>query len=230
VTTLTKKKLLDELKDKETRELFVEEHVTTGIPFQIHALREKLGLTQTELAKRAGMAQERVSKLEDPNYEFIPKIPTLLKLANVFDVPLIVRFGSWRNLFEWETQLSPADLAPATFEEELEDLEVAAASTSLWAWNTDVEFTVTDFPSINTIELPQQMTVHGLRLFVANPPAITWGNAFAIAPTHPASLVNVADDIDVEAVDGAMADDYATGEVLFSTLVLDHASELELAN
>lgn len=127
MTTLTKKKLLDDLKDKETRDIFVEEHVTAGIPFQLHALREKLGLTQTELARRAGMAQERISKLEDPNYEFIPKIPTLLKLASVFDVPLIVRFGSWRELFGWETELSPAKLAPATFDEELPRLENMAS-------------------------------------------------------------------------------------------------------
>jgi len=130
VTTLTKKKLLDDLKDKETREIFVEEHVANGIPFQIHALREKLGLTQTELARRAGMAQERISKLEDPNYEFIPKINTLLKLASVFDVPLIVRFGSWRELFGWETDLSPEKLAPATFNEELPRLENMASGVT----------------------------------------------------------------------------------------------------
>lgn len=130
MTTLTKKKLLDDLKDKETREIFVEEHVANGIPFQIHALREKLGLTQTELARRAGMAQERISKLEDPNYEFIPKINTLLKLASVFDVPLIVRFGSWRELFGWETDLSPEKLAPATFNEELPRLENMASGVT----------------------------------------------------------------------------------------------------
>lgn len=195
MTTLTKKKLLDELKDKETRELFVEEHVTTGIPFQIHALREKLGLTQTELAKRAGMAPERISVLEDPNYEFIPKIPTLLKLANVFDVPLIVRFGSWRNLFEWETQLSPADLAPATFEEELEDLEFAAvANTALWTWNTDHEFTVTNYHTTKSIELPDDIDVWGavfpeFTLHDARLPGATWRRPpVVVAPVRSFAL------------------------------------------
>jgi transcriptional regulator with XRE-family HTH domain len=134
VTTLTKKKLLDELQDKETRDIFVEEHVTAGIPFQLHALREKLGLSQSELARRAGMAQERISVLEDPNYEFIPKINTLLKLASVFDVPLIVKFGKWSELFQWETNLSPDDLAPATFDEEIEELEKAASNTAEVVW------------------------------------------------------------------------------------------------
>ena len=128
VSTLTTKKLLEELKDKETREHFVAEHVTTGLPFQIHGLREKLGLTQAELAKRADMAQERISVLEDPNYEFIPKINTLLKLANVFDVPLIVRFGSWKEVFDWETNLSPEALAPPSFDEELASLEESVSA------------------------------------------------------------------------------------------------------
>src|SRR5688572_10848044 len=132
VTTLTKKKILDSLRDKETRELFAEEHISTGLPFQIHGLREKLGLTQAELARRAGMAQERISVLEDPNYEFVPKINTLIKLANVFDVPLIVKFGSWSELFNWETNLSPELLAPKTFEEELDTLERAASATATY--------------------------------------------------------------------------------------------------
>lgn len=126
MTTLNKKKLLDELRDKESREIFAAEHVTTGIPFQLHALREKLGVTQAELARRAKMAQERISVLEDPNYEFIPKINTLLKLANVFDVPLIVKFGTWEELFNWETGLSPDLLAPQTFDESLENLKAIA--------------------------------------------------------------------------------------------------------
>jgi transcriptional regulator with XRE-family HTH domain len=125
--------LLEDLKDKETRDIYVEEHIITGLPFQIHGLREKHGLAQSELAKRAGMAQERISKLEDPNYEFIPKIPTLLKLASVFDVPLIVKFGSWSEFFDREIRLSPELLAPRTFDEEIESIEEEAASVTTYA-------------------------------------------------------------------------------------------------
>lgn len=154
MTTLTKKKLLDQLKDKETREVFAAEHVTTGIPFQIHALREKWGMTQAELARKAGMAQERISVLEDPNYEFIPKIGTLLKLADVFDVPLIVRFGSWGEIFEWETGLSPEALAPPTFDEEVESLEdfVVIGSTVIAEPTTTVD--TANFMNLIGEELP----------------------------------------------------------------------------
>jgi transcriptional regulator with XRE-family HTH domain len=79
------------------------------------------------------MAQERISKLEDPNYEFIPKIPTLLKLASVFDVPLIVKFGSWSEFFDREIRLSPELLAPRTFDEEIESIEEEAASVTTYA-------------------------------------------------------------------------------------------------
>lgn len=130
VTTLTKNKILEEIKDKESRDIFVAEHVSTGLPFQIHALREKLGITQAELARRAKMAQERISVLENPNSEFIPKINTLLKLANVFDVPVIVKFGTWEELFEWETNLSPELLAPENFDEALESLECLASGST----------------------------------------------------------------------------------------------------
>jgi transcriptional regulator with XRE-family HTH domain len=146
VTTLTKDKILDGLRDKETRELFAEEHISTGLPFQIHGLREKLGLTQAELARRAGMAQERISVLEDPNYEFLPKIPTLIKLANVFDVPLIVKFGSWLELFDWETNLSPERLAPRSFDEEIDALQ-RAASTTTTTYTVPVETYAALFPS-----------------------------------------------------------------------------------
>lgn len=135
MTTLTRKKILEDLKDKETRELFASEHVTTGVPFQIHALREKLGLSQAELARRAGMAQERISILEDPNYEFIPKINTLMKLANVFDVPLIVKFGTWEELFDREINLSPEDLAPQNFDEALENLEQVVPDNTFTFFN-----------------------------------------------------------------------------------------------
>lgn len=170
MTTLTKKKILDSLKDKETRELFAEEHISTGLPFQIHGLREKLGLTQAELARRAGMAQERISVLEDPNYEFVPKIPTLIKLANVFDVPLIVKFGSWSELFNWETNLSPEMLAPKTFEEEIDELE---RTTSLATYTLPVgKYVVQEAVPVGTFEDLSSLfaTRESRTVTVANPP------------------------------------------------------------
>jgi transcriptional regulator with XRE-family HTH domain len=171
-TSITKNSLLEDLKDKETRDIYVEEHIVTGLPFQIHGLREKHGLTQSELAKRAGMAQERISKLEDPNYEFIPKIPTLLKLASVFDVPLIVKFGSWSEFFDRETRLSPELLAPRTFDEEIDSLQEAASSIA--------SYTV----PINTFAVPGHFQFEGVPVQWAAVPDIPGTVTVANAPWY----------------------------------------------
>jgi transcriptional regulator with XRE-family HTH domain len=119
---MTKQRLVAELHDRESRHAYVSEHISSGIPFQIHALREARGWSQKELAQRAGMAQERISVLENPDYAYIPKVTTLLKLAEVFDVPLFYRFGSWEELVDWNQGLSPDRLAPRSFDDAVRDL------------------------------------------------------------------------------------------------------------
>ena len=63
-----KEKLINLLKDKEYRDAFVEEHINTGLPFQIRALRKQRKWSQKKLARKAEMEQVRISVLEDPNY------------------------------------------------------------------------------------------------------------------------------------------------------------------
>ncbi|MBW7957195.1 MAG: helix-turn-helix transcriptional regulator [Deltaproteobacteria bacterium] len=124
-----KKKLISRLKDKEYRDAFVSEHIDTGVPFQIKALRNQRHWTQHDLAERTGMAQTRISVLEDPNYNRIT-LKTLKKLASAFDVGLIVRFVSLGELVEWELNLSPDSLKAFSFEqdqyfsEEMQDINV----------------------------------------------------------------------------------------------------------
>jgi transcriptional regulator with XRE-family HTH domain len=75
------------------------------------------------------MDQSTISDLENPNYEYAPQIGTLERLANAFDVPLIVRFGSWEELWDWENNLTPERLAPKTFNEVLPKLEALVAKS-----------------------------------------------------------------------------------------------------
>jgi transcriptional regulator with XRE-family HTH domain len=123
VGTLSKRRRLDDLKDRETRQIFYSEHNLNAIPIQIRELRKKRGLTQKELASLAETDQGYISNLENPNFEYAPQIGTLERLANAFDVPLIVRFGSWEELWDWENHLTPERLAPKTFEDSLPSLE-----------------------------------------------------------------------------------------------------------
>jgi len=110
-------KLIEQLKNKEYRDAFVSEHIDTGIPFQIRALRKKIPWTQKELAEHAGMLQERISVAENPNYSRF-NIKTLKKIASAFDVALIIRFVPFSELVKWEYDLSPEKLEAVSFEKD----------------------------------------------------------------------------------------------------------------
>lgn len=134
VDTLDEERLLDDLKDIESRRLFYAEHISTGLPIQIRELRKKRNLTQKKLGEGTGMDQSTISDIENPNYEYTPQIGTLKRLADAFDVPLIVRFGSWGDLLEWETELSPEAVAPPKFED---DEKIKRAVARIAAASTD---------------------------------------------------------------------------------------------
>jgi len=112
------KRLITELKNKEYRDAFVSAHIDTGIPFQVRALREHRGFTQKELAERAGMKQERISAIENPNYKNAFTLSTLKRLASAFDIALIVRFAPISQLVDWELKLSPESLRAVSFNED----------------------------------------------------------------------------------------------------------------
>ena len=114
----------DELKQrlrssKERRDAFVSAYVDETIPFQIRALRDQQNRrwTQQELAERAGMKQERISTLENPNYGSY-SLRILKQLAAAFDVALIVRFVPFSELAEWKLYLSSDSLQVPSFEQE----------------------------------------------------------------------------------------------------------------
>lgn len=112
-----REKLKERLKDKEYRDAFVSEHIDTGLPFQIKALREEREWSQEKLGNMAGMHQERISALEDPNYGKFT-LRTLKKLASAFDVALMVVFVPFSKLLDWESDLSPEALRAVSFEED----------------------------------------------------------------------------------------------------------------
>lgn len=112
-----REKLKAKLKDKKYRDAFVSEHIDTGIPFQIRAIRKQREWTQKELADHAGMLQERISVAENPNYSKF-NLKTLKKIASAFDVALIVRFVPINELVDWELKLSSEALQAVSFDED----------------------------------------------------------------------------------------------------------------
>jgi transcriptional regulator with XRE-family HTH domain len=82
------------------RQKFVESQVSKGLAFQIRAMRDRLGLSQEELAQKTGMNQNAISRLESYSYGK-PTLTTLKRLAAAFDVGLIVRFAPFSEMIYW---------------------------------------------------------------------------------------------------------------------------------
>lgn len=110
---------LESLKDRARRAFFAESQIEVLIPFQIKAMRKRRGWTQKELADHAGMAQARISVLENVNNEGAVNVRTLLKIAEAFDVGLIVRFAPFSELAEWSTRMQRSNHEVPTFDDEL---------------------------------------------------------------------------------------------------------------
>ena len=63
----------------------------------IRRLREKLGISTTELARRVGISQPQISRLENGLQGF--RSGTLIKIADVLGVP---PFRLWMTDEEWQ--------------------------------------------------------------------------------------------------------------------------------
>lgn len=85
------KHLAHEFMDKDYAHAYMDSHQSTRIATQIKVLREQRGLTQKQLAELSKMKQERISALEDVDYDAWT-ISTLRKLAHAFDTTLQISF------------------------------------------------------------------------------------------------------------------------------------------
>jgi transcriptional regulator with XRE-family HTH domain len=91
--------------------------ITGTTAAQIRAMRERRNWSQAELAQKVGMGQARISLLENPNYENL-SLKTLKRIANAFDVTLIVRFAPFSKLFATIDSETSATLAVPSFVDE----------------------------------------------------------------------------------------------------------------
>lgn len=88
------KNWIREFQDKETRHIYAENFLNTYIATQLKVLREDREWTQQHLAEETGMKQERISVLEDVNYDSWT-IKTLKRFAKAFDLRLSIKFESF---------------------------------------------------------------------------------------------------------------------------------------
>lgn len=81
--------LAEELKDPEFKRGYEEEKNKLDLGYKIRQARERLGITQQELASRIGTRQSNISRLEFGNYNFT--VEMLRKIADALDMSLEVK-------------------------------------------------------------------------------------------------------------------------------------------
>ena len=112
---------------REIRSALVRSNLAKGIAFQIRATRDRQKLTQEQLAKEAGMTQNTVSRLENPDYGK-HSVTSLQRIADALDVALVVRFIPFSQYVDWlsgtpyeEKGLDSESLAVPSFSKEEEN-------------------------------------------------------------------------------------------------------------
>lgn len=121
-TRVIKSNLLEQLKNKKYRNLFIAGEIKRTIPYQLRALRAARQMSQAELAEAAETTQSVISRIENRGAANL-SIQTLLKLAEAFDVGLVVRFESIDKILDWADSMVPQVLSPNSSEEIISELE-----------------------------------------------------------------------------------------------------------
>ena len=84
-----------QMQDPEMRELVEKELASLNVGIQIVRLREQRGLSQTQLAARAGMSAPKISVLECSPKD--AKLSTLIRIARAMGLGLKVEFVSGKS-------------------------------------------------------------------------------------------------------------------------------------
>lgn len=138
---------LKEFHDADTRHIYAENFLNTHIATQIKVLREDREWTQSKLAELAGMKQERISILENVNYESW-SVKTLKRLAKAFDLRLSIKFESFGSYltdydsFSRENLKRPSFDKDAVFHPELATIAVSFAKVAAVGTSTRATFRV----------------------------------------------------------------------------------------
>jgi transcriptional regulator with XRE-family HTH domain len=121
-----------EIRNKEYRHGLVSAQIEIDLPLQIRALRKQLVGTQPELSRLTGMKQPRISAMEKPGGAHFT-LETLRRLAEAFDVALIVRFAPFSELLDWSGRFNPDTFGVPSFADEIakkHEIEKSAATAA----------------------------------------------------------------------------------------------------
>lgn len=105
---------IKKLQDKAYRDAYVRARVRIGIPYQIRALREQRGWSQSELGRRSRKPANVINRLENPASGG-NTIRTCLEMASTFDVALLVKFVPYSRFLKEFEDVSPEALEVPSF-------------------------------------------------------------------------------------------------------------------
>jgi transcriptional regulator with XRE-family HTH domain len=109
------------------RRAFSAAHLASNVSMQIYNMRLSRGWTQKDLADAAGMAQSRISLIEGPSYDRF-SLSTLKRIAEAFDVALLIRFVPFSELLDRTLSIMPDRVVAPSFETEDHFAEVKSNS------------------------------------------------------------------------------------------------------
>lgn len=157
------------LANEESRDAFVSADISGSLAAQIYYMREDREWTQKALADKVGMAQSRISLLEDPSYDKFT-ISTLRRLASAFEVGLLVRFVTFSELLERATPFTASRLSPVKYSKDRVRLGSGAPPSLPASLKNPVAHALN---KTNNRALEQQPISSSLGAFVNRPPQPT---------------------------------------------------------
>jgi len=148
VTDLNKfKKFLDD----DYRISYLDSHVNGSIAYQIQALREALGLNQTDFGALVGMPQSVISRLESGEGGGV-NVNTLLRIANGLKIGLAVKFCDFAAVMAED--VSPAALLVENIGETVNRLVQAKPQAPISSANVIVVVVAPSSESNHTWQIP----------------------------------------------------------------------------
>jgi transcriptional regulator with XRE-family HTH domain len=118
-------RLKRQLRNRQFRHAYADEHLNLSISTQIKAIREMEKMSQTALAEKIGTKQTGISRIESANYDRW-SIALLRRLAEAFDLRLRVSFEEFGTLWKEVDTFSRESLERRTFDYDPEFKEATA--------------------------------------------------------------------------------------------------------
>jgi transcriptional regulator with XRE-family HTH domain len=123
-------RLKRQLRDKQFRHAYADEHLNLSISTQIKTIRESQQMSQAAFAERVGTKQAGVSRIESANYSGW-SIALLRRLAEAFDLRLRVSFEEFGTLWKEVDNFNRESLHRREFDNDPEFKEATATAQAM---------------------------------------------------------------------------------------------------